>query len=608
PVVAPPLAAATVAGVAATGAPIVGRISLKDAAGHEQFVDTTDGRYSFTLTGLTAPFMLKAQWSANGSVQTLYSFSASASGGIANITPLTHAIVVAAAGTEALAALYDAGDASAFGTIAGALPSAVSALQQSFAVLLASQGVAGTDPITTVFAADHTGMDAVLDGVDIGYVAGKLVVTDKASGAVLLEAPSTDPAHAMASAWTAQDAAVAADPDVAVAADGRGLVVWSEIVNGHSAVRARFVSGGASAVTLSSSGDAGLPRLGFDASGNAVVVWTQYENSRNDIWAARYVAASQTWGSPVRISAQAAVSDANVPDVAVDGAGNAIVVWHQGDGRVNHFDVWSARYVASADAWSAPALVSDGINSAYTPRAAVNATGQGVAGWVQQQGDGTTVSNGPQDVWGRTLDASAGTWSARTRLNAVAGNVDAVYGQVAVAMDGQGNGFALWVQGSGSLPFVIHASRLVAASGWQASGVIVNNVLDNCYGPQVAFDAQGNAVAVWQQQTGTGAYGGVNRFGATTGWGTSAAIGTDVPGDVYDAHVAVDGAGNATAVWYQWSDTGITVMSSRAPAGAAWGASILLGSVPSGGFSYPVPRVAANAAGQTLVAWGIDSY
>jgi hypothetical protein len=197
----------------------------------------------------------------------------------------------------------------------------------------------------------------------------------------------------------------------------------------------------------------------------------------------------------------------------------------------------------------------------------------------------------------------------RSRLNAVAGNIDTVYGQVAVAVDAQGNGFALWVQGSGSLPFVIHAARRVAASGWQASAVITNNVLDNCYGPQIAIDAQGNAVAVWQQQTGTGAYGGVNRYAAATGWASSGAIGTDVPGDVYDPHVAIDGAGNATAVWYQWSDSGIAVMSSRALAGSAWSASSLLGAVPSGsGFSYPVPRVAANAAGQTVAVWGIDSY
>jgi hypothetical protein len=30
--------------------------------------------------------------------------------------------------------------------------------------------------------------------------------------------------------------------------------------------------------------------------------------------------------------------------------------------------------------------------------------------------------------------------------------------------------------------------------------------------------------------------------------------------------------------------------------------------VPAGGFSYPVPKVAANVAGTTIALWGFDSY
>ena len=95
---------------------------------------------------------------------------------------------------------------------------------------------------------------------------------------------------------------------------------------------------------------------------------------------------------------------------------------------------------------------------------------------------------------------------------------------------------------------------------------------------------------------------------ATGHWGTSGSFGTDVAGDVYDPHVAVDGAGNATAVWYQLSDSAVSVLSSRSLAGSAWGASLLLGAVPAGGFNYPVPKVAANAAGRTIALWGLDSY
>src|SRR5262249_2237454 len=160
---------------------------------------------------------------------------------------------------------------------------------------------------------------------------------------------------------------------------------------------------------------------------------------RNDIWASRYVAANAAWGTALRISAPNAVDSAYVPDVAVDLAGNAVVTWHQGDGRNNHFDAWSARYAAASDAWSAPQLISDGVNRAYDVRVAINAAGAGLVAWEQEQGDGTTVSNGPRDIRARTV-TTAGAWGTSTMVNAVAGNVQTVYGQVAIAIDANGNG------------------------------------------------------------------------------------------------------------------------------------------------------------------------
>jgi hypothetical protein len=81
-----------------------------------------------------------------------------------------------------------------------------------------------------------------------------------------------------------------------------------------------------------------------------------------------------------------------------------------------------------------------------------------------------------------------------------------------------------------------------------------------------------------------------------------------VPGIVYEPRIAIDGAGNATAVWYLDTGTALEVMTDRAPAGAAWSASHLLSHTPTPGFSYPVPRVAANAGGTTLAIWGMDSF
>ncbi len=598
----------SISGVAATGSAIVGRIYLKDAAAHEQYVDTTNGSYSFSLTGLTAPYMLKAEWSANGAIQKLYSFASGS--GTANITPLTNMALTAAAAGGVLDSIYAAPTVNTYAAIQGALPTAIADLKTSLGPLLAAFSVSSLDPISGVFAPDHTGMDALLDNVTVSYASGNVTVANKTTGTIILDAPSTDISHGLAIGdWTTQDATIANDPDVAVDANGNGLVVWSEQVASQYVVRARFMTGTNAAVTISNAGDAGLPRVAYDGSGNALVVWAQYQNNRNDIFAARYLASTHAWGTPTRLSAPNAVDSAYVPDIGVDNAGNAVVVWHQGDGRTNHFDVWSARYVAASDSWGSPILISDGVNTAANAKVAINAAGLGITAWVQGQDDGTLISNGPQDIWGRTA-STAGALGVSTKVNAVAGNVNWVYGQVAVAVDSNGNGAALWVQSGTGQPFVIQAAMYAASGGWQASSVITSNPIDNSYGPHVAFDSAGNAIAVWQQQDGVGASGGANRYVAGSGWGTSQLFADESLGDVYDPHVAVDGAGNATAVWYQWASSGaIDVRINRYLAGSGWGTPRILSSTATDGWSsYPVPRAAANTAGQTLAIWGVDSY
>ncbi len=598
-----PVVHSTVSGTAATGAGISGVVSLEDADGHEVHANAANGSFSVVVDGLTPPYLLRAQWSAAGATQTLYSFAAAP--GTANITPLTDLAMRAAVAGQSLDTLYAAPSSAAFGALALALPVATHDLQVGLAPLLASYSVSNLNPFSGAFAADHTGMDALLDAVTVTVGAGEAVVADAASGATILDAAPGDLAHALTvPAWTAQDAAIASDPDLAVDASGNGLAVWAGDVSTSYAIQARFVTvPGAAVVTVSTAGIGTAPRVAFDAAGDALVVWLQSQGLANDVWARRYDAASQTWGAPVQVSAANAPAAASGPaDIAVDAAGNAVALWAQGDGRVNHFDMWSATYSAATGAWSAPALVSDGVNSAYGGRLAVDAAGQGIVAWRQEQGDGTTVSNAPTDVWARRFGTD-GSWGAAGTINTIPAAQLFVYGQIAVAVDATGNATALWVQGT------IQAAMLPAAGVWQPSQSLMAVATDSAYGPDVAFDAAGDAVAVWQEQDGVGAFGGGSRYVAGVGWSPLAPFAVPAAGDVYLPRVAVDGAGNATAVWYQVvPGMPAQVYSTRASAAGSWGAAQVLAPTTTDGFStYPVPVVAANAAGRTVAVWGVDS-
>ena len=122
-----PALQSAVSGVAASGNGISGRVYIKDVTGQERFVDTTTGSFTLMVSGLTPPYLLKAQWTAGGGTQTLYSFATAA--GTVDITPLTALAVTAAAGGLSLDAVYAAPTAGAFNAIAAALPAAVAQLR-----------------------------------------------------------------------------------------------------------------------------------------------------------------------------------------------------------------------------------------------------------------------------------------------------------------------------------------------------------------------------------------------------------------------------------------------------------------------------------------------
>ena len=71
------------------------------------------------------------------------------------------------------------------------------------------------------------------------------------------------------------------------------------------------------------------PQVAVDGRGNAIAVWSR-SNGTNDIVQAAARAAGGSFGAPQDVSA--AGQDAHVPQVAVDGRGNAIAVWSRSNG------------------------------------------------------------------------------------------------------------------------------------------------------------------------------------------------------------------------------------------------------------------------------------
>ena len=193
---------------------------------------------------------------------------------------------------------------------------------------------------------------------------------------------------------------------------------------------------------------------------------------------------AKAWGVAALIETDNA-GPAYVPQVAMDGSGNALAVWQQHDGM--RFNLWSNRYTAGAG-WGAATLIeTDNVSDATDPAIAVNASGNGLAVWAQHDGAHRNIVANHYTVgtgWGTAVLIETDN----------AGNAN----KPQVVMDANGNGLAVWTQDDGTYQNVM-ANRYTAGSGWGTAAPIETNNVGDAFDPRVAIGANGNALVVWRQ-------------------------------------------------------------------------------------------------------------
>ncbi|MBE0624365.1 MAG: fibronectin type III domain-containing protein [Burkholderiales bacterium] len=182
-----------VSGVAATGSPLAGQVTLRDSSPERRDKVTVlagDGSFSIDVSNMQAPFLLRATGTADGVSRTLYSFAGQP--GRANINPLSSVALANAAGVDDPAAVFDHSDAAALDKLKSGMPAAVATLQSKLQPLLTAFGAGSSDPVRDTFRADHTGLDAVFDSVRIVLDKGTLTITNATTGALIFSARVKD--------------------------------------------------------------------------------------------------------------------------------------------------------------------------------------------------------------------------------------------------------------------------------------------------------------------------------------------------------------------------------------------------------------------------------
>jgi len=159
----PPAAAAAFSGTAASGLPLTGSVTVKDAKGATKTVPlSANGGYTVDVTGMTGPFVFRAEGTVAGQRTVIHSAATSAdANGTINITPLTDLVVSNIAGQ--LAAKYF--DSGSFGTLTAAeLQAESDGLKARLLPVLLALGVdASIDLLRTSFSPLSSALDKALD-------------------------------------------------------------------------------------------------------------------------------------------------------------------------------------------------------------------------------------------------------------------------------------------------------------------------------------------------------------------------------------------------------------------------------------------------------------
>ena len=264
------------------------------------------------------------------------------------------------------------------------------------------------------------------------------------------------------------------------------------------------------------------PEAVSDGSGGAVITWHDYRGGNYDIYAQHVnTAGVRLWtldGVAVTVAANNQVS----PKITSDGAGGAIIAWHDYRNGSN-YDVYAQRMTSGGTAsWTAngvavctagkdqsdPQLISDGASGA-------------IITWQDSRGTDS-------DIYSQRVNSSGtALWTSDGVL--ICG-VTGGQSRPALVTDGSGGAIIVWEDYRSGGSSDIYSQKIVSTGviQWSATGISISSAFSYQEIPQVVSDNLGGAIIAWQDE----------RSGSST--------------DIYAGHV--DGDGNAG-----WTNCGVPI-------------------------------------------------
>ncbi|EKF74742.1 hypothetical protein A11A3_06958 [Alcanivorax hongdengensis A-11-3] len=341
------------------------------------------------------------------------------------------------------------------------------------------------------------------------------------------------------------------------------------------------------------------PQVAVDSDGNAIAVWEQHDGMMYSIWANTYTPGTG-WGSAETI--ESGDKTASHPQITfVNDTGKAIAVWQQSDGA--HRNIRANTYTPDSG-WSTSSVLveQDDAGDAYNPRITSDGAGHIIAVWYRIVDYSTATIQTNTYSAGSGWDAASLTLASFDISNS---NSASSPKRPQIAADGAGNVIAIWRQYDGTR-WNIHARTSTFSSGWSTPATLIEHGDDgDALAPQIAFDGDGNAIAVWAQDNASGTdvrYDiQANTYTPDGGWGTATRIEHDNDGNAGFPQIALDHAGHAIAVWVQNEGIHYNIRANTYTQENGWDTATLIEQDDDGDARRP--RIAVDGDGHAIAVW-----
>jgi hypothetical protein len=397
----------------------------------------------------------------------------------------------------------------------------------------------------------------------------------------------------------------------AIVSDGAGgaIVTWVDNRSGFLDIYAQRVnaSGAVQWTTdgvalCTATGNQYNPTISSDAAGGAIVTWYDERGGNNhDIYAQRVNASGTVQWTTNGVALCTAAGVQSHPQIISDGAGGAIVTWHD-ERSGNNYDIYAQRVNASgAVQWTVNGVA---LCTATSNQAFPTIMSDGAGGTIVTWHDARSGNN--YDIYAQRVNASGAVqWTTDgVPLCTAMGDQQVP----TITSDGAGGAIVTWHDGRSGNNYDIYAQR-VNASGvvqWTTDGVAFCTATGNQYYPTISSDAAGGTIVTWYDERG-GTWDiyaqRVNASGAVQ-WTTDGVALCTAAGAQQHPQITSDGAGGAIVTWYDergGSNSDIYAQRVNASGAVQWTTDGVALCTATGVQWYS--RITSDGAGGTIVTW-----